>query len=161
MSDVQIATNKPESQPVLESGAMIPRQASPISADDAEKLWQYKMHEEDIFYQRNNFFLVAESMLLTALATLFNAPTIKLSLILVFATLGWLLTVVWIYVSSRQLSVISQIAKESESVFEVYARIRLERAKWPLSSTKLLAYFVPTIVMGTWITVIIISLLKR
>ena len=161
MSDIKIATNKTEPQFVHESGAMIPRQASPVSVNDAQKLWQYKMHEEDIFYQRNNFFLVAESMLLIALATLFNAPRTTFSLIVVFATLGCLLTVVWIYVSSRQLSVIRQIAKESESVIDVYARIRLERAKWPLSSTKLLAYFVPAIVMLTWITVIIISLLKR
>ena len=132
-----------------------------ISPEESEKLWQYKMHEEDIFYQRNNFFLVAESMLLIALATLFGAARTTFSLILVLAILGCVLTIVWIYVSSRQLSVIQQISKESQAVVEVYARIRLERSKWPVSSTKLLAYFVPSIVMGTWITVIIITFLKR
>lgn len=131
-----------------------------IPPDEIQRLWQYKMHEEDIFYQRNNFFLVAESMLLIALATLFNATRAGFLIIFVLAALGCVLTLIWIYVSSRQLVVIQQIAKESEAVFHVYHRIRTERSIWPFSSTKLLAYFVPSIVMGTWITIIIITYFK-
>jgi hypothetical protein len=37
-------------------------------------IWQYKLHEENIFYQRLNIFLVAESMLFVAFATLAATP---------------------------------------------------------------------------------------
>jgi small-conductance mechanosensitive channel len=129
--------------------------AGPISSEDAEKLWQYKMHEEDIFYQRLNFFLVAESMLFVAYTTLFASPRSIFSVIIVLSTLGSILTLVWIYVSSRQLNVMRQIAKESQEAVNVYARIREERSKWPVSSTKLLAYFVPLVVLLAWLTIVI------
>ena len=132
-----------------------------ITKEEAEKLWQYKMHEENIFYQRSNFFLVAESMLIAALASLFGASKAPLSLILAIAALGCVLTFIWLYVSSRQIVVINQIAKINESVVSVYARIRSERAKWPLSSTKLLAYWVPLVVMATWAAIILIMLFKE
>jgi hypothetical protein len=64
-------------------------------------LWGYKQKEEDIFYQRSNFFLVAEAMLFTAWATLAAASTRLVVQELTISTLGFVLGIVWIYVSGR------------------------------------------------------------
>jgi hypothetical protein len=114
-------------------------------------LWGYKQKEEDIFYQRSNFFLVAEAMLFTAWATLAAASTRLVVQELTISTLGFVLGIVWIYVSGRQVDVISQISSEASQVIGIYKKIRNERHAAPFSSTKLLAYFVPTAVMTAWI----------
>jgi len=142
--------NLEERKEVVESGSINP----------ATMLWQYKMHEDAIFYQRLNFFLVAESMILVAFATFFSSSHPSAAGIrIVIAALGCVVTLVWGYVGARQRNVMQPIIAEAEKAIPVYKRIRGERSKW-FSSTWLLAYFVPAIVLLTWIVLIYLTLKK-
>jgi len=128
------------------------------SFNSATMLWQYKMHEDAIFYQRLNFFLVTESMILVAFATLFSSPHPTVSWIrVVTAVLGCVVTLVWGYVGARQRNVMKQIIGEAEKAIPIYKKIRQERANW-FSSTWLLAYFVPAIIFLTWAALIYLAI---
>jgi|SRR5580704_6787645 hypothetical protein len=127
-------------------------------ADDQNAiLWSYKQKEEDIFYQRSNFFLIAEAMLFTAWATLAAAGVRLRMSEFVISALGFILGVIWVYVSGRQMEVLGQIAHEASQAIEIYSKIRKERQAAPFSSTKLLAFFVPTAVITAWAALVIVS----
>jgi hypothetical protein len=124
---------------------------------EATMLWQYKLHEDSIFYQRLNFFLVAESMILVAFASLFSSSHPQKSAMVTTGILGCVVTFIWGYVGARQRNVVAQIVKEAEAVIPMYARIRRERPKW-FSSTWLLTYSVPSAMLLTWAVLIVLAL---
>ena len=148
--------------PVLEPSVDLPQNTEVDTHQDivrnesATMLWQYKLHEDSIFYQRLNFFLVAESMILVAFATLLSSAHPKKGVLVTTAILGCVVTLIWGYVGARQRNVVAQIVKEAEQAIPVYERIRRERPKW-FSSTWLLTYSVPAVMFLTWVVLIILT----
>ena len=68
--------------------------------DDRVFYWDWYKHEENLFTNRGSFFLVAESMLFAAVATLRAATQSSATTALpVFYGLGILVTVIWLGVS--------------------------------------------------------------
>ena len=90
------------------------------NCDDRTEVWQYKLHEEGVFYQRLNFFLVAESMLLVAFGAFFTAKNISSLVLLTLGGLGLFLTLAWMYVSARQLLVIKHVSTEAKTLVPIY-----------------------------------------
>lgn len=68
----------------------------------ADILWQWLLHEDNLFTNRANFFLVAESFLFMAFATLCTSKYICLSFIIGLA--GIVISVIWHHISSLQLN---------------------------------------------------------
>lgn len=114
-------------------------------------LWSYKLHEEMVFYQRLNFFLVAESMLFVAYSTLLAGSSRQGGMLLGLVVLGILLSLAWMFVSHRQILVIDHISSVYRRKFMEYADLRAQRGHSLVSSSKVLAYGVPAIVLLTWL----------
>jgi hypothetical protein len=68
-----------------------------MSSEPASTLEQVR-HEENLFWNRGNFFLVGESMLFAGAATLISQPTVRPALN-VFYGLGIFLTIIWLLVN--------------------------------------------------------------
>ena len=51
--------------------------ADNFTPDEISRLWEHGLHEDKIFNERLNFFLVFESVLIGVVASLYNAPTSK------------------------------------------------------------------------------------
>ena len=69
-----------------------------LAQSDVGFLLENRKHEDNIFYERLHFFLVAESMLFVALATLFGSSQSGLSIVTnIIETLGIVLTIIWGY----------------------------------------------------------------
>lgn len=113
-------------------------------------LWSYKLHEEMVFYQRINFFLVAESMLFVAYSTLLAGSNRQGGMLLGLIVLGFMLCLAWLLVSHRQIRVIEHISNVCRTRFADYAHLRAQRSPSLISSSKVLAYGVPAIVLLTW-----------
>ena len=124
----------------------------------SERPWQYKLHEESIFYQRLNFFLVAESMLFVAFTTVWNTTVHRKAMLLSLGILGLLLTGIWAYVGARQMYVIKHVSLVCLGLFEDYAGIHQSRGEAKISSTKILAYGVPLFTAVTWVIGISLTL---
>ena len=118
--------------------------------DQANRLWEHGLHEDSVFNERQNYFLVAESMLFVAYATLLSTPQPKIFIARVIASFGVLLTLVWIYVNVRQWYVVRHLRARCIAVLHDYKETYQTRAKWPISSIWLLAYFVPAIIGIVW-----------
>lgn len=123
-----------------------------INSDQQNRLWAYKLHEEDIFYNRLNFFLVFESVLLGVVGLLYSRSYVLIILRLV-DILGLILTVLWGYVQARQLYTYTILVDYLKEVMPEYKIVVVRRNKWFLigSSKKFLTYLVPTLIILMWI----------
>jgi len=109
-------------------------------------------HEDQIFNDRLNFFLVFESVLLGVVGILYNAQVSKVLFLKLIILLGFLLTVIWGYIQARQKYILDGIKDQLKELDPIYQKTLSERAKtkWPLSVTLLLAYVIPIIIAVTW-----------
>jgi hypothetical protein len=133
-----------------------PAKSVKLTSEEASRLWQHGIHEENILNSRLNFFLVLESILLGVVAMLFgqNPPATNQNFILrAFLFLGLALTIVWAYIAARQKYVFDSLRKRVRETLPEYAetiKIR-EQVRWPFSNLSLLSYVVPAIFILIWI----------
>lgn len=121
---------------------------------DIELLWHHALHEDNIFNDRLNFFLVIESILLAVIAMLFEHTNTNKEIILrLFMGLGFFLTIIWTFVSARQMYILNLIRNRIKNNIQNYANTikELEKIKWSLSNTLLLSYFIPFTFIVIWI----------
>jgi hypothetical protein len=119
--------------------------------DQANRLWQHGLHEDSVLNERQNYFLIAESMLLVGYTTVLSTPQPKVFIARVIASFGMLLTLVWIYVNIRQWYIVKHVRARAVEVLPDYRETYQTRAKWHISSIWLLVYLVPAIIGVVWV----------
>jgi hypothetical protein len=136
-----------------------------IAARDADqfarqgRVWQHALHEDQMLFQRGNLFLVAESLLVVAYATMLPTSHTGAGEILaarVIATFGLLLTVMWLYVGHRHLRYCMLIRMR---MLEMLPEYRETRARWRssrISSLPLITYFLPSLAIVMWVFLLVI-----
>ena len=135
--------------------------------DQANRLFQHGLHEDNAFTERGNYFLIAESMLVVAYAGLLSSgqssassavqQTNILLVARILAFFGFLLTVVWIYVNRRQWQVVQHLQERTRQLVPEYKVTYETRPKRRISSTWLMAYFVPAVIGVMWVIFVIIA----
>lgn len=120
--------------------------------DRIDKLWQHGLHEDSVFNERLNFFLVFETVLLGVVGMLFGSANSTEGIIKLFVTLGFVLTLMWMYVQARQKSVVEGLRQTLRELDKGYDEAITQRdsKRWPISSTWLLTYFIPLSVLLIW-----------
>ena len=135
------------------------------SRDAASRLWAHALQQDELFVQRSSFFLVAESLLVVAYTGVLNLSGIHEQPLrlrvaaLVLAIFGFLLTVIWAFVSVRQRQVLLDLHGRAREAFPEYRRTIAER-KLPggrISSTMLIAFGVPILAAIMWLIFIVIA----
>jgi hypothetical protein len=140
--------------------------SSQLTSEQADRLWQHGLHEDNVFNDRINFFLVIEAILLGSVATLFGQISANGRFVLLaFIAFGFILTLIWWYVSARHMYVLEGLRKRAREVFPEYAATRTmregerERKRWLVSANWLLAHAVPVIFILIWVVLFIVALL--
>lgn len=128
-----------------------------IDNQEIERLWQYRTQAENVFYQRINFFLVAESMLLVAYATVLSKENFLFTAITII-TIGILLTVIWLIVNHRQKITVDHVRNYIIDKLPEYRSLRQNRPKSFISSWILMTYLVPLLLIFSWITLLVVFL---
>ena len=116
-------------------------------------------HEDAMFYQRANFSLVAESMILVAYSLLASRRGAPLVQDRVIATFGLMITIVWAYAAHRFLARFRYITRRAEDEYPYYRAIREGRPPVRfrlLGSTHLMAYVVPFVTMAMWMILLFV-----
>jgi hypothetical protein len=131
-----------------------------IDKEGIERLWQYRLQQENIFYQRLNFFLVAESMLLVAFTTILSKVDFWNTTISV-GILGLLLTFLWGAVNIRQYQVYNHVRKLVEEVCPEFKDLRAIRPKSFVRSWFLLTYIVPALIAIAWTVLLLMAVVDR
>jgi hypothetical protein len=130
-----------------ENGHDAPSPSKPLT----ERYWDWLLHEDDLFSNRLNFFLIAESMLLIAFAI--NSYEIS-NLTKVLGAAGILAAALWCYVSAVQIfSLINPIKIQLRRVLPEYKEMKdisllADPNIW-------LGVLFPLLVIGIWIFLII------
>lgn len=142
------------------SGSTTPAVDPEDLRDQANRIWAHALHEDQDIIQRSNLFLVAESLLFVAYASILSAPAppnaavthgreVALRLVPIF---GVALTLLYAYVGHQQwldLKVIRERAVELLPEYRITrARRRIGRRPSP---TMLLTYAVPSLSATIWI----------
>lgn len=123
------------------------------SVDDlVERRWRHLLHEDTVFTNRVNFFLVAESMLFVSYGTIINALQPNIIVICTIAILGIIFTLAWMFVNGRQKYNLEKLKRKVEEVDPDYKDTRMGRA--PGSATLVLAYILPGATLIAWIVML-------
>lgn len=120
------------------------------------RLFQHGMHEEGVFYNRLNFFLVFESLLFAVAVGGFgkdDAP--PLAIITLVCIVGLIVSLIWGYAQINKLVLLKtledrleQELTEFKETIGVADRQRIFRV-W--SANSVLAYTMPTLFAGAWL----------
>lgn len=134
--------------------------------DQEGRLWQHALLQDELFVGRNNFFLVAESLLVVAYTGVLglsldsHGRPLRLRVAtLVLAIFGCLLTVVWAFVNGRQRQVLLDLHRRAREAFPEFRRT-IEERKLPggrISGTFLMAFAVPVLAAIMWLIFVIIA----
>jgi len=128
-----------------------------LEPEQISRLWEHHLHLDNNFYNRLNFFLVFESVLLGVVGLLYSKPNSSELVLKLIVLLGFSLTVIWGYVQARQKYLLDDLKEQVKAVVPEY-RMTLERRKlsrWPVSSVWLLTYIVPALVALVWLVFLI------
>jgi hypothetical protein len=126
-----------------------------MSIDDNQmsRLWEHRLHIDNEFYSRLNFFLVFESVLLGVVGVLYSRPNPVMFVIRVIVILGLSITLVWAYIQARHKYLLDTLNERCLEMMPEYRATldRWNKIKWPLSTRWLLAYLIPILVTLVWI----------
>ena len=130
------------------------------TAAECERAWQHALHEENVFNDRLNFFLLAEAMLLV-----FHAEVIgkvgQTGLLLIGA-LGVVITILWVVINARQIADLEDAKTKLRGCLADYQSYHeaadRTRGKLRRSAAPILGYAVPLVVALIWIALIVDSM---
>jgi hypothetical protein len=127
-----------------------------LNEEQRARLWEHRLHMDSAFYNRLNFFLVSESVLLGVVGVLYSKSNPPILVAKATVLLGLSLTVIWAYIQVRHKQMLDDLNARSREIFPEYRATMEQRAKnvntkLPFHSTWLLAYVVPFLILVVWI----------
>lgn len=128
---------------------------SDLSDEEKKYLWEHGLHEDNIFNNRLNFFIVFESILLSVVGSLYGRIVSTKIILIILISLGIMLTALFGYVEARQKVYYDTLRALHRKIFRTYREAQKQVGKWPISSTTLLGYGVPVLMGLIWIVFLI------
>lgn len=126
--------------------------------DQIVRIWQHKLHEDKVFEDRLHFFLIFESILLAFVSNLLGINIASKVMPLLVAILGFMTSIAWLYVQSKQRYVLEGLKSRCERIIPEYRdsrEARRGRRLYRISNTKLLAHGMPALMALVWMVVLL------
>jgi hypothetical protein len=129
-----------------------------MTPEEERRLWEFTLHEDGLFNERQSLFLVAESMLAVAYTTALVANNSAIALAI--AVIALLITVMWMYVSARHARIVDLIQEKAKDTFPEYKKITAERHfRWmPIPSRTVVTFGVPPVIGALWVVLLVARL---
>ncbi len=124
--------------------------------EEKDLCWDWIKHEGNVFNARGNFFLVAESMLLVAVATLTASHEPRAGLLLWTYIAGVFVTLVWLYVNGKHLRTQAIIVLELEGLSKRYKQIKEETRScpWCIPNHTMMGIILPLGLLAVWVVLL-------
>jgi hypothetical protein len=141
-----------------------------MNEHEQNRLWMHRLHEDIILNERQNFFLVAESVFAVAFTEALTSTEPMTFIAVLIACIGFVLTLAWLLVNRRQYRNVQQIQRRAVAFLPEFRATYLDREEDivvpegfrrhvtllvtnPLAypSTRILVYIVPTLVAAMWL----------
>jgi len=125
--------------------------------DDKDFYWDWLKHEDNLFTSRNNFFLVAESMFIVAVATLSSSASevVRASGNLLCLA-GFVITIFWLLASLKHVLPTDPRLKENLKKVEKRRKDFDDARKNWWSNNWLIGVYLPIFLLGIWATWLLI-----
>jgi len=132
-----------------------------LTDEQKNRLWEHHLHADDVLYNRLNFFLVFQSVLLGVVGVLYSKSLSEMVVLRIIIMLGIFVTIIWGYAQARQKYVLDKSKASIKEVLPEYQAIVAdrERGKWPFSSVKLLTYGVPALIACVCMVLLVYTLI--
>jgi len=126
--------------------------------DDKDYYWDWLKHEDNLFTNRNNFFLIAEAMLIAAVAALSDSVLQNSQpSVLLLCLAGLFVSVIWVFANLKHLVATEPKIKEKLHATELRRKEFDERrSKW-WSNHWLIGMVLPlglVLVWGIWLFIL-------
>jgi hypothetical protein len=119
-----------------------------MSPEEQRRLWEWTLHEDGVFSERQSLFLVAESMLVAGYAAAL-APGFR-SAALAIAGFGAGLTLLWLVVSWRLYLLVEYIQNQARAELPDYERLCKGRPSTWVRSRAVIAFGLPSLLLALW-----------
>jgi hypothetical protein len=124
-----------------------------------DKLWNWSLHEDNLFSGRVNFMLVGESMLFAGFATLLSADSLHKWALLTIGILGFFVSLVWLWVAKVQLYLVNRpIQKKLKDICLEYREIAEKRKKLWQHPHTVIGVILPIVLMLAWVALLCVGL---
>ncbi len=125
--------------------------------DDAarSRLWAHRLHEDIVLTERQNFYLLAQSLLFVAEAELLAADERLAAAVLAVA--GLLLTATWVYVVRRQRRIVAYLQERARQFLPEFDAT-YEGRPAGVSSTAVYVTVVPAVLGAVWVLFLVMAL---
>ena len=134
----------------------------PYTEAEKNRLMQHLIQIENQFNNRLNTFLVLETILFGTVSILYSNKVVDNFMLLVINCLGLVLTLIWGYAQARQRYVYKSIKTRCIEHLQEYEDTQDERAKqhWPVSTTVILTFITPSLMVLVWVVLLVHLLVK-
>ncbi len=126
-----------------------------MDEEQRARLWEYRLHEDGLFSERQNFFLVAESMLAVAYTTALTATEPKIGVARIISGIALVLTLTWLWVNKRQYDLVRHVHHIALAELPEFAEVHRTRPTTRISSTKVLAFVVAPLIATMWVILLV------
>jgi hypothetical protein len=139
-----------------------PRSTADLRPEEQARLFAHAIHEEGVFYNRLNFFLVFESLLFAAAISGFSGKDAPPRQIIVpVCAIGVVVSLLWWYAQVNKLVLLKALEERIKAAFtEFRETIQVaNKRRWTLrvwllkrlwSANQLLAWLIPPLFLGAW-----------
>jgi hypothetical protein len=141
--------------------------AERLRGEGAARLWEYNLSEQSMFIQRQNYFMVMQSLFVVAFASLVGSQSSAASpsgasspvhlVIKLLALFGVILSLVWIVISRTHYRMMLHVWHRSIEAFPEYRQtIESYPRRVRLTANWIMAYLVPAILAAMWATFFVV-----
>ena len=132
-----------------------------LEDDQRARLFAHGLHEEGVFYNRLNFFLVFESLLFAAtMSVLASTTPLARPLVTLMVIMGILVSLVWLFAQVNKLVLLKTLERRAKiECPEFTETIRLAHERRFIAVARantFLAYFFPLLFTGCWVAILVI-----
>jgi hypothetical protein len=131
--------------------------AAEFNSDQMQRMWDQLMHEDNVFSDRLNFFLVFESVLLGGALAIYSRSSSDLQILQIASIFGLVITILWFIIQARHKQGLDVLKVRTRALFPEYALATLKRRPPPFSVSWLLAYWLPLLVACVWLGLLLLS----
>ncbi|MEL6460854.1 MAG: hypothetical protein AAFX46_13655 [Cyanobacteria bacterium J06636_27] len=132
-----------------------------LDKDALNRLWEHGNHEDSMFSDRLNFFLVFEGILIAVVGQLYSQMPRNILVVKATIVLGLFTTLIWGYVQIQQKIILEDVIERSRELLPEY-QVTIERRnklrskhRFPIRVIPILAYGIPGLVLTFWLVLLL------
>jgi len=135
-----------------------------IPPSKIDNMFDYFQHEDNLFTERVNVFVVVETIFLTGYIfawIFFDGHDTLMPLIMIFGLGGIIYTLLWLYIFHCQRIYTINVLKKNlieHPGFQWYAHLRIRRNREHLSINMIMGRFTTLIFLAMWICLLLVTI---